>query len=329
MATIDDRISSYLKTHLSTDTKQLPVFDRNHIFFSILEFALKNSSVGEREVMLFSFSNYEKILSHARSGQIKMAAYMITCMDERCLRVSTPAAQYGMDGLYYPMMAYYAYVCKNYSDAIGYLNKAFDSIDQLYVCGFDQAIRMKLEQTLNLFKVLHAEKKIDQAVSVAKDLIRYLLGHQLSFHSVSSKTIYQNDDEWLATCHYYINSIIYQIIRKNDTIPVTESTYVDVLCKEMSFILSSDNIDDRTSDLHNTLQLIAMMSYCDLESIMDFLENHTIFSHNVPTCLRYFIIEYIKMIALKQNIIFSNSVNSVITTYYQTALGLDSRFIKF
>jgi hypothetical protein len=168
-------ISKELLGLLQNAEAPVPKYNRGHVFKSIQEYAREAISPEESLSMMYCFHLYQRILTSAQYGRLKLAKGFAQEALEFEVKYSSPGATAGMESLKLPAVAYFNYVAEDYDLALERIVASYEPIQKLYELGLKEAILMKVEQVTNEFRVLYAMKREKEAMDLAGKLVGFVL----------------------------------------------------------------------------------------------------------------------------------------------------------
>lgn len=169
--------------HTLKNLEKRKSFNRDHIFYDILELIKSKVSASERLKIIYTFSEIEKALTllKSKNGNVE---FQISKVDNIYLNLNDNLKHY-LSLSYYPMKALQYFDMKEYNKAIAYLNFFFDNAKTILG---ENAMLLNLasgEQYLNLFRIFYDSEKEDETITTALNLM--LLCHY---------KILTNNDKW-------------------------------------------------------------------------------------------------------------------------------------
>lgn len=304
---------------------KLKKFDKNHIFFEILNFLSKEISLDEKMAMFFSFNNFQRSLDEARDGNNRFSSYWIKYTNNYNFEFS-PSVKKGIDSLYYPMLAYNEYTNMMYDKAIFYLNLSIQLQTELEAEGFEDILSAKIEQILNIGRTLYSMGDLEKMNDIISDLIVFL-AYSKTCENLSelSKRIINKEShiERLSTIDYIIDSILGKIIFSKEK---------SVQEKDESIYNLINSIYDKNKNLNDISakgfdKIIQLIMYLKNDKFDDFLQNFDLFLINIsytPKMLQFIILEKFKKLSF-QFLEFDKQkkLQLVLSDYYKRGLNIN------
>jgi len=275
------------------------LFERNHIFFDILDKLSEVIKDGNEVISIyFTFNCYQKALDYSRLKQHSIAEYWINYINSKTFNL-TELSKKSMQALYFPMISYYEYNLENYDLSIRYLEKSFDLLLKLEKNdGINEVFWARMEQYLNLSRIYFSKKDTNKGIDIGCELINYFLTKK-----IDSKLIEGNDkilnhekhNELYLTINYNIDSILRRIYFYK-----YNSEKKDLLIKFLTKINVDNNDFNELNQAISLLIKILKNRNINRISSIDVFFTKNINLRKVPSLLLYIILEE-----------FFNTVNSV------------------
>lgn len=155
--------------HTLKNLEKRKSFNRDHIFYDMLELIKSKVSASERLKIIYTFSEIEKALTllKSKNGNIE---FQISKVDSIYLNLDDNLKHY-LSLSYYPMKALQYFDIKEYNKAIAHLNFFFDNAKTILG---ENAMLLNLasgEQYLNLFRIFYDSENEDETITTALNLM--------------------------------------------------------------------------------------------------------------------------------------------------------------
>lgn len=297
-------------------------YDRNHVFFDILRFSSSKTPKEEKLDMYYQFNCYQRILDNARSGKPKIAQFWIDHLNGAPKDYSSIESLNGMNSLYYPAVAFYAYMQKDYPVALLQLGESFKSIDILFEAGFKEAIFMKIEQKLNEFRIHYSMKQEDEAIHVMSSLLSYLVSEQPDVDfKINAGAISRNQDEVIGLLNYCFDSLFFKVYRSKNYM---ESFQDDLMLKIMRNV--QQTIAPDFSYLKKPMEAFCMVLMEDKTHFSQEFNVPELLDDRLPSMMRYAFIVFLMRLFEEDNIDLTVLV-STFKEYNKSNLKLPDLFL--
>lgn len=200
----DSHLLMQLLAVLPEQIKQKPKFQREHIFHNILTHCSESEALEGKLDMIFHHSLYGACLARMRKHQHVGKQHFLDRIKNAPLRIKSENAKNGMDALFFPLLGYKEYAEGNFAGAKKYQDKAIRALNALVESGMRDALVGVVEQQLNAFRVLCAEKRYEEALAHAVDLVSFVnSGNQnATFAGVDLHTAWTPIDQYDFRIYY-------------------------------------------------------------------------------------------------------------------------------
>lgn len=206
-----------LENSLLREENSFKDYDRNHIFFEILNYCSNKTTEEEKMDMYYHFYCYQRIIEQGRNRKLKLADFWINRVTSVPLNHKSKESIEGMNSLLYPAVAFASYMKKDYDDALVQLEKTFLCIDFLIQDGFKEGILMKIEQKLNEFRTLYNMKLYDNALNVISTTMNYIVSDTTSKGFVLPiSEVSKTKNEEIGLFNYCFDSIFLKVYRNKE-----------------------------------------------------------------------------------------------------------------
>lgn len=176
------------------NVKKRKSFNRDHIFYDIIELIKNKVSVQQKLKIIYTFSEIEKTLSNLKGGD-KNYEFQIRKIDSIYYKLDDELKHY-LSLSYYPMKALYHFEKKELDSSIDCLKKFFDNSTSILGTNNSLLNLACGEQYLNLFRIYVASNNEKGVIKCSSNLM--LLCHY--------KILISDSDETIATNKKFVNS---------------------------------------------------------------------------------------------------------------------------
>lgn len=317
---------SYKLANASLKDSKIMSFDRDHIFFEILEHLSKDISSEEKVSMFYLFNSYQKALEEARYGNSSSAQYCIQYINSLHFEFSADVKK-GMDSLYFPVEAFVQYMNKKHDDAIRSLETSIKLLDNLEKNGIEGMLSAKTEQILNIGRVLLSQGNFEEMNIIISDLILFLAyGKPCNFLDAYSKEVLEKEtlQERLATIDYVLSSILGKILHSNSSTSEEKRKKIRNL-----FLMLWDYNQTTPSAITGFDNAIDLIKHLMNDDHSEFLIHFDTFRKNldyIPKQIQYVILEGFKEIYSQYG--NDNNLESILTNYYKNILKINPHILE-
>ena len=229
-----------LEISLLKEDNSFKDYDRNHIFFEILNYCSTKTTEAEKMDMYYHFYSYQRIIEQGRNRKLKLADFWINRVKSVPLNHQSKESTEGMNSLLYPAIAFASYMKKDYEDALVQLEKTFACIDFLIEDGFKEGILMKIEQKLNEFRTLYNMKN-DNALNVLTSTLNYIVSDTVSKDFVIPiSEVSKTKNEEIGLFNYCFDSIFLKVYRNKEFMQSFENDFFLKLIENLPASYSSN-----------------------------------------------------------------------------------------
>lgn len=169
--TIEEALANYA-TFWAAEVarKRMPAVGSDHVFYELVEF-LAGDDAALKLQLSYYFHNYEECLTFCKAGSMSLARVQMEFIEQNLLLDMDTLTVKGMEGIYFPMRAYYFHKRKDFKEALLLLEGSIQCFELLNVHGFKKARRAMLEQRLNLCRVYFEMGKVEAALQESQRLL--------------------------------------------------------------------------------------------------------------------------------------------------------------
>jgi hypothetical protein len=299
--------------------------DLDHIFYAILEYALRFSSDKTKYTYYYSLS--QKLLRACHLGENKVATYFLEKFEgEKVSReqFENDVSYQALHSIFNPAIAYYYYHVKHdYVSAEKCMINSLANIDFLIEHGFDDGVYMKIEQQLNTFRVYFNAGEYDKAILYARKVMPFLLSSEKETYQFPFSKVLRNQKQLHSILNLFFNGIIFKTLGKasednffQNNILVSIFSDLDVSYNEM--------LDGETA---KTIDAFILILKNRAEEAADKIMATNVFDKSVPRSLRYFILSFLLQYGdVKEKL--PEHLNNSIFTYQKDELNLSDAQLK-
>lgn len=277
-----NNIHNFLHKLVKSDVK-IRNFDREHIFYSMINSLESILSVGEKMDLFNFFMISQKSFKCLLFNDQNLYNYYHQKIDFENVNFENDLAKACANSIYYPILAYKAYKEGRFKQARNDIKRSIANIDIMIANDCFDCVNAKLEQNLNLARLYIAEKDFSAAIDVTCKIVDYLTSTNPTKHisNIPFQKIIKNDDERHDVYAYYIDSLVTAFLK--DGVGVTQ---------ELIKSLVKLNLDTN-KDLLSTLKLLlnSEVYFSEEELLIELINlNFKI----IPFTLQFLLIEKIK-----------------------------------
>jgi len=277
-----NNIRNFLYELVKSDVK-VRNFDREHIFYSMINSLDSILSVGEKMDLFHFFMISQKSFKCLLFNDQNLYNYYHQKIDFENIYFENDLAKACANSIYYPILAYKAYKEGRFKQARNDIKLSIANIDIMIANNCLDCVNAKLEQNLNLVRLYISEKDSSAAIDMTCKIIDYLTSTNPTKHisNVPFQKIINNEDERHDVYAYYIDSLITTFLK--DGFGATQELFKSLVKLNLS----------TNKDLPNTLKLLLNSEvYFSEEELLEGLINLNF--KNIPFILQFLLIEKIK-----------------------------------
>lgn len=277
-----NNIRNFLYELVKSDVK-VRNFDREHIFYSMINSLDSILSVGEKMDLFHFFMISQKSFKCLLFNDQNLYNYYHQKIDFENIYFENDLAKACANSIYYPILAYKAYKEGRFKQARNDIKLSIANIDIMIANDCLDCVNAKLEQNLNLVRLYISEKDSSAAIDMTCKIIDYLTSTNPTKHisNVPFQKIINNEDERHDVYTYYIDSLITTFLK--DGFGATQELFKSLVKLNLS----------TNKDLPNTLKLLLNSEvYFSEEELLEGLINLNF--KNIPFILQFLLIEKIK-----------------------------------
>lgn len=314
-------------TNAATNSRPRLDYDRDHIFYAILQYALKFSSEKTRYTYFYSLS--QKLLRACWQREFAVSTYYLEKLEsDRVARESfeNDISYHALYSVFNPAIAYYYYqLKKDYNAAEARMLRSLDDIEFLIKHGFNDGVFMKIEQHLNTFRVYHNAGDLEKAVFYARMVIRFLLSSEKESYDFPFAVVMRSQKQLNAILNLFFNGMIYKsIARTEDPEQFFHNSYLVSIFSDLD-VPYNTSMD---SDLGRTIDaFVLIINGKDEEAVSKILANERVFDPQTPVSIRYFIMAFLLHYGDVREKADEQLKNSIFT-YLRTGLNLPETHLK-
>lgn len=295
---LENDFTDILNSHINNPLEK-ENFNREHIFYDIKNIIRDSLSNNQLIDMYHNFSLYEKCLNLSRNGQLNLATYWVNQATKNYENLEKSLIE-PLGLLYYPMIAYFYYIKKEYEIALNFLQIELQIIDS-YIKDDNLKLEFKLEQFINLYRIAYAKNDIKNIEIYGTNILSFIvLNHtDEKFFTEKNSLLLLNKSHKSMWIDYVMNAILIKPLTHNEN-KVIEQMFKNL--KQMN--VSNSNLKE-------------------FESIMDIAINNKFIENNFkkvikilntyPSYLQFLILNKLKHFAAN-NLKLSNIINNYIVT---------------
>lgn len=277
-----NNIRNFLYELVKSDVK-VRNFDREHIFYSMINSLDSILSVGEKMDLFHFFMISQKSFKCLLFNDQNLYNYYHQKIDFENIYFENDLAKACANSIYYPILAYKAYKEGRFKQARNDIKLSIANIDIMIANNCLDCVNAKLEQNLNLVRLYISEKDSSAAIDMTCKIIDYLTSTNPTKHisNVPFQKIINNEDERHDVYAYYIDSLITTFLK--DGFGATQELFKSLVKLNLS----------TNKDLPNTLKLLLNSEvYFSEEELLEGLISLNF--KNIPFILQFLLIEKIK-----------------------------------
>ena len=236
-----DKINNILQSEIKNPTI-VEKFNRQHIFFDLKNLIKTNSTDEEIIDLYYCFSLYEKCLNLSRENSLNLAYSWIEKIEDIHKLISDDILPY-LQILYKPTVAFYHFKRNEFEKTLNLLEEEIENVDIILSNQVSLSIEFKMEQLVNKYRVLFAQKKFSDAFTYAKKIIRFVLMNE-NFNDIPNGSIHLIKDETNKNYYNWVNFILNNLISKVINEPILSETEKE---NALMYIFNDVNTNDNES----------------------------------------------------------------------------------
>lgn len=302
--------------------KDLHTINSTHIYNDLTTILSLNYDTVDLSKLDDYFSNSQAVLKACKVKNFVKASNYIKIIDSIIEHLHPDVEKY-MGLIYLPMLAYYQYSLKNYSIAIKHLNNAIELIDILSLNSTLNLVSAKIDQKMNIVKVLFSSGQHQSGQQLGHEIILFLLKGKIAKH-FNHKNLeeYENlpEKDMLKLVHYVISGYTRRVVHLIKTKPQNE---ISILTQSFSKLWENEDfILIHYKAIYVSLNILKY--YCAkkpahfMSSISEFLHK----CDKVPKVLQFLIFERIILFAKKLDYSKYGQLLNAIDQYYTSKINL-------
>ena len=279
MKTIQDKIEDTIKSTVNVNN-----FDREHIFYSIINSLDNHLSIDEKMNLFHLFLLLQKSFKCLLFDDNNLFKYYQNKINFENLNLEKELAKTAINAIYYPIIAFKDYDNRDYVKSREKINLSIKNLDCLILNGCIDCINAKMEQNLNLIRLHISEENFLESKKIALEIIDYIQSKNkatLSYEIPFDKVVPNEHEQYSILC-YYFDSIMLSFLKNEKNITFE---FLDEVVK----LKSNDSFD-----MINALYYIKEIYNDNSE---EYRENQNILNinfSNIPFILQFLIIEKLK-----------------------------------
>lgn len=291
-------ISPYIVEHLpapvstsATVSGRQMFYDRNHIFYAILQFVVNQSPSSDKFYCFYLQTLSEKILNYVRREEKNVCLHYFDKIEAvtAAHHYKDKVTEEGMKSLYFPTMAYYYYTLgKDNEKALGLMFETLKCVDTLIEAGFDDGMYMKIEQYINTYRVYHNMQQWDNAYKFIYEVIAYLLGNEVPDFQIPFQNVMSSRKQLYDIYNLFFNGVIFKCL---NNYPSNNFFEQPLLLQLVNDILELENplADTFLVDALQAMQYILTQQYA---KALEKIGNQNIFHAEIPSSIRHFLLAF-------------------------------------
>lgn len=204
MKNLEIEIKDILTSRIDTND-----FNREHIFYAILNSIDKDLEIEEKMELFYSFLYIQKSFRSLIFKDNSLYSYYINRSEIENIKINNKLAIDGIKAIYFPVIAFENYQNKEYDLAEVNIKKSIQLLDKLILNGCSECINAKLEQNLNLIRIYLFKNNYSKAIEIGIEIINYLITFKktATYNNVLFKDFVTDKIERNSIFNYYMDSI--------------------------------------------------------------------------------------------------------------------------
>jgi hypothetical protein len=266
-------------------------FDNGHIFYGLLEYALRYSPLN-REAYTYYYSLSQKLLRTSRQEEYHVSKYFLEKLTTNAsqIPVGETVDYHALHSIFNPVIGYYYYfVLRDYQGAEKYMLELLRNIDFMIGHGFEDGMYMKIEQYLNTARVYFNAGRYDDGARYAREVMAYLLSSEKeSFEFPFSQTL-RSKAQLESVLALFFNGLIFKSLPTPGVDNFFRHPFLIAVFADIN-VPYNERIDESLANAIDAFRLILQgHEKAALEKILA----NDVFGKQVPTSVRYFLLHFL------------------------------------